>query len=222
MSLSLILGGLVCGGATFQQLSIQHTSLANVAFITGLYAVVVPLLGFFIGYRYRAFVWLGGLIAMFGLYQMAGVSDGLVLKGDVLALVGALFWAAHVLVIVLRASRHNQLVLAFYQFLVCSIFSLLFAILVEEQLLPAHWKGYFWAALNGVVVVGVAYTLQIIVLEYVDPFAASLIMSLEAVFGALAGYLVFKEVLGPTALLGAALMLVGCVLAQLPGGRKET
>lgn len=213
-----ILGGLLFGGAFFQQVSIQYTSLANVAFITGLYVIVVPIIGLFIGYRYGAVVWSGGFIAIIGLYLMTGGSTELALRGDVLALIGSIFWAIHLLVLAKLAGQHNALVLAFYQFLVCAILSLIAALIMEDRVLPAQSAGYVWAALNGIIVVGIAYTLQVIVLEKADPFAASLIFALEAVFGALAGYLIFNEALGLAALAGAAMMMVGCLLAQMPGG----
>ncbi|NNC98993.1 MAG: DMT family transporter [Gammaproteobacteria bacterium] len=217
LGLGVVLGALLFGGALFQQFSLQYTSLANVAFITGLYVILVPLIGFFIGYKYRVIVWIGGLIGITGLYLMTGTSTELALQGDLLALVGAVFWAMHLLVLAKKSGNHNQLVLAFYQFIVCAIFSVVVALVSEDHLLPYVAEGYLWAVLNGVLVVGGGYTLQVLVMEHAEPFVASLILALEAVFGALAGYLVFSEQLGKAALLGAVMMLLGCVLAQLPG-----
>jgi drug/metabolite transporter (DMT)-like permease len=202
----------------FQQIGIRHTSLANVAFITGLYVILVPLIGFFIGYTYRYIVWFGGLLAIAGLYlmTMVGASGAASLYGDTLAMIGAFFWALQLLVLAKFASKSNLLVLAFYQFLVCAILSTVVALVFEDRLLPALIQGYIWPIVNGVIVVGFAYTLQVLVMRHAEPFAASLIFSLEAVFGALAGYFVLSEQLGVVALIGAALMLLGCVLAQLP------
>ena len=219
--LGILLGGLLFGGAIFQQFSIQYTSLANVAFISGLYVIVVPLIGFFVGYRYRLIVWIGGLIGIAGMYLMTGSSGELALKGDLLALAGALFWAIHLLVLAKMSGRHNQLSLAFYQFVICALLSLLAAIGFEDRLLPSMPAGYVWALLNGVVVVGGAYTLQVMVMQHAEPFVASLILALEAVFGALAGYLVFSEQLGAAALIGAIMMLLGCTLAQMPGAQSR-
>lgn len=210
----VLLGGLLFAGALLQQLSLLYTSVANVAFITGLYAIIVPLIGYFLGYRYALVVWFGGLLAIIGLYLMTGGSQGVSLKGDLLALIGAVFWAIHLLVLVKRAGRYQQMVLAFYQFVFCVIFSVISALIMQEALLPSEPKGYLWPLLNGVIVVGIAYTLQVLVLSEAEPFSASLILSLEAVFGAIAGYLVFGEVVEGLALFGAVLMLVGCVLAQ--------
>lgn len=219
--LGWVLGGLLFGGALCQQISLLHTSVANVSFITGLYVIVIPLIAFFLGYRYGFIVWLGGLLAMVGLYLMTDGSDAGALKGDLIALVGAVLWAIHLLIIAERAARHNQIALSFIQFSACAILSLLVALVYEGRVLPAELEGYFWPLINGVIVVGLAYTLQVLVMKHAEPFAASVILSLEAVFGAIAGYLVFDESKTMMALFGAGLMLLGCLLAQLKEGQKE-
>lgn len=220
--LGIALGGMLFGGALFQQVSIQYTSLANVAFITGLYVIVVPVIGLFIGYHYGLIVWAGGLIAVVGLYMMTGGGSELALKGDILALIGALFWAIHLLVLAKKAGNHKQLVLAFYQFVFCAVFSVIASLIMEDHLFPATLEGYLWPAVNGIVVVGIGYTLQVMIMDKADPFTASLIFALEAVFGAVAGYLFFAEILSNAGFIGATLMLVGCVLAQLPSGQKDS
>jgi len=214
IKLGVLLGGLLFAGALLQQISLLYTSVANVAFITGLYAIIVPMIGYFLGYRYGLIVWFGGLLAIAGLYLMTGGGNSVSLKGDLIALIGAVFWAIHLLFLVKRAGRHQQMVLAFYQFIFCAIFSLIFAVASQDSLLPSAPSGYLWPLINGVIVVGVAYTLQVLVLSDAEPFSASLILSLEAVFGAIAGYLFFAESLESLAFFGAFLMLLGCVLAQ--------
>ncbi len=217
LSLGVVLGGLLFGGAYFQQTSLLYTSVANVAFITGLYAIIVPSIGYFLGYRYATIVWVGGFIAIGGLYLMTGSSSEVSLRGDLLALVGAVFWASHLLVLARRAGTHNQLMLAFYQFAFCALFSAIFSLMVEPKLIPDSLAALQWPLINGVFVVGIAYTLQVWVMNHAEPFLASLILALEAVFGALAGYLVFEERLAEAAIVGAIMMLAGCILAQLPG-----
>ena len=70
LGLGAILGVLLFAGALMQQISLAYTSVANVSFITGLYVIIVPLITFVLGYRYRLIVWTGGLIAVLGLYLL--------------------------------------------------------------------------------------------------------------------------------------------------------
>lgn len=221
-SMGMLLGALLFGAALLQQISLQYTSIANVSFITGLYAIVVPLIGYFLGYRYGLIVWGGGLIAVIGLYLMTSGGDAGRLKGDLIAMLGAFLWAIHLLVIAEKAAKFNQIVLSFFQFVFCALLSLGVAASYESKILPTEAIGYLWPLVNGIVVVGIAYTLQVIVMQHAEPFAAALILSLEAVFGAIAGYLWLSEQMGSAALVGAIMMLLGCLLAQMPGALKNT
>jgi drug/metabolite transporter (DMT)-like permease len=216
-----LLGSLLFGGALLQQISLQYTSIANVSFITGLYVIVVPLIAYFLGYRYGLIVWGGGLIAVAGLYLMTSGGDMGSLKGDLIAMVGAVLWAMHLLLIAEKAANFNQIVLSFFQVVFCARLSLVVAAVWESKILPTEIRGYLWPMVNGIVVVGAAYTLQVIIMDHAEPFAAALILSLEAVFGAIAGYLWLSEQLGMAAIVGAAMMLFGCLLAQMPGTTKE-
>lgn len=219
--MGFLLGSLLFGGALLQQISLQYTSIANVSFITGLYVIVVPSIGYFLGYRYGLIVWGGGIIAVIGLYLMTSGGDMGSLKGDLIATIGAVLWAMHLLVIAEKAANFNQIVLSFFQFVFCALLSLFVAAFYESKILPTEIAGYLWPLLNGIVVVGAAYTLQVIIMDHAEPFSAALILSLEAVFGALAGYFWLSEQLSLAALMGAAMMLLGCLLAQMPGTTKE-
>lgn len=217
----LVMGLILTGGAGFQQLSLGMTKVANVAFITGFYVILVPVIGLFLAHRYPLITWVGGLLALLGLGLLSGFNgqfnwDDTGLQGDLFALLGALFWALHLLVITYFVARYNQFVLAFYQFLFCALFSALISVGVETQLTPTGEMGYVWALVNGVIVVGVAYTLQVVALKHAKPFVAAIILSLESVFGACVGYWLFEEVLGFYGLIGAALMLLGCIMSQWP------
>lgn len=210
---SFVLGLLLFGGATLQQISIQYTSLANVAFITGLYVIIVPVIGLVLGERYTPIVWAGGILALVGLYLLTGAGGELNIKGDVYCLIGAVFWALHLLALARFSPHHSVLLLAFYQFVFCALLSVGYVLIFETT--QSFTAGLIWPVVNGIFAVGVSYTLQVVVMEYAKPFIAALVFSLESVFGAMVGYLVYAETLPFVALVGAVLMLVGCVLAQI-------
>jgi drug/metabolite transporter (DMT)-like permease len=216
LAAGLILGSLLSLGAGLQQISLGLTKVANVAFITGFYVIFVPVIGLFFKHRYSLITWMGGGMALAGLALLSGFQGEISTTGDGLALLGAFFWALHLLAITHFVARYNQYALAFYQFVFCALISLGANLVFETQLLASQVDGYFWALLNGVFVVGIAYTLQVVALKNSDPFVASVILSLESVFGAMAGYWFFQEILGFYGLIGAGLMLVGCIFAQWP------
>jgi drug/metabolite transporter (DMT)-like permease len=218
-------GGCVAGcvlffGALFQQYSIQYTALANVGFITGLYVAIVPLMGIFLGYRYKRYAWLGVLGACYGLYLLSGLKGSFDNIGDALALMGAVFWAAHILIISILVKGSSLYLVAFIQFMVCGILSFIAALLFENDIFSIGTSGIVWVLLTGIVATALGYTLQIIAQSKVEPFSAAIIFSLESVFAAIAGYVVFQEYLTTVEFLGCLLIFVSCIVAQYPGKVK--
>jgi len=111
------------GGASFQQIGLVYTTAGNAGFITGLYVVVVPVLGLLVRQRATTGTWLGAVLAAGGLYLLSIKGDFSIGFGDLLELIGAFLWAGHVLIIGWLTSKLPAVKLAFIQFAVCSLFS---------------------------------------------------------------------------------------------------
>ena len=221
----LLLGGVLMGlaltvGINLQQVGLLFTSVTNSGFITGLYVIVVPLLGLFIGQRAGLGIWLGALLAVFGMFLLSVGDDFQVASGDWLQLAGAFVWGIHVLLVGFFASRYDPLRLSILQFLVCAVVSLLLALALE----PIVWASIVAAApavlYGGCFAVAVGYTLQVVAQKDAIPSHAAIILSLEAVFAAIAGWLFLDESLTFKSYLGAAIMLAGMLIAQLWPQRK--
>jgi drug/metabolite transporter (DMT)-like permease len=135
--------------------------------------------------------------------------------GDGLVLVSAFFWSLQVLLVAWLSPRTRPVELAFYQFSVCALMSLITAALFETF----DWSAVAAAAVpilyGGVLSVGVAYTLQVVAQRDAHPAHASILMSLEAGFAALGGWMILGETLSPRGLAGCALMLAGMLVSQL-------
>ena len=124
----MLLGVLVTAGINLQQTGLLLTSVSHAGFITGMYVLMVPLLGLLIGHHPAAGTWLGALLALAGLYLLS-VEDGLrIASGDWLQLAGAFCWALHVLLMGHLAKKHDPLRLALIQFVTCAVISLLAAL----------------------------------------------------------------------------------------------
>ena len=212
---SLVLGLVLTLGINLQQIGLMFTTVTNSGFITGLYVILVPVFGLFIGMRTHKGTWAGAVMALVGMVLLSVTAEFTVARGDWLQLVGACFWAVHVLLVGALASRYDPILVSFIQFLVCAVASLTLAVALEPinfaaiaQALPAILYG-------GILAVGVAFTLQVVAQKDAITSHAAIILSLEAVFAALAGWLILGETLTPRGLLGCALMLAGMLTAQL-------
>lgn len=218
-----IAGVLLFGGAAFQQVGLQSTTAGKAGFITGLYVVIVPLMGIFMGQRTNLFVWAGALLAAIGMYLLSVTSDFTIGRGDLLILIGAFVWAAHVQWIGRIPLTNDPLKISVLQFYVCGILSLLVAIPTEPITLSGLSGGLLPILYAGLLSTGVGYTLQVIAQQEAHPAAAAIILSLEAVFAVLGGYLFLSELLSLRDLLGCVLMLAGMLLAQFaPQETKKT
>jgi drug/metabolite transporter (DMT)-like permease len=214
----LLAGCVLFAGAALQQVGIVYTTAGKAGFITGLYVVMVPLFGLLLGQRAGTGTWIGALAAAAGLYLLSVNEDFSIAYGDVLELIGAVFWAGHVLVIGKLSpgmDGTDAVKLAAAQFVTCAALSLGFGFALE----PVTWEGIRGAAVpilyGGLMSVGVAYTLQVVAQRDADPAHAAIILSLEAVFAAVTGYFLLDEVLAMRAFIGCGLMLGGMLLSQL-------
>jgi drug/metabolite transporter (DMT)-like permease len=211
----IIMGLALALGINLQQVGLLFTSVTNSGFITGLYVIVVPLLGLLLGHKTGLGTWLGCLLAVVGMCLLSVGDNFHVASGDWLQLIGAFVWGGHVVLVSLFASRHDPIRLAFLQFATCSVVSLLLAVLFEPIALNAIIDAGPALLYGGIVAVGVGYTLQVVAQKHAIASHAAIILSLEAVFAAIAGAWILGEALQLRGYIGCGLMLAGMLLAQL-------
>jgi drug/metabolite transporter (DMT)-like permease len=212
---SLIAGIVLFSGASLQQAGLVYTTAGNAGFITGLYVVIVPILGILLRHRTNTGTWTGAIFATIGLYLLSVTETFTIAFGDLLVLIGAFFWAAHVLLIGWLSPKLDSFKLAFLQYAACSLLSLVVASVFEDNTMNGMVQATIPILYGGILSVGVAYTLQVVAQKRAHPAHAAIILSLEAVFAALGGWILLHETLAPRELLGCTLMLLGMLTSQL-------
>lgn len=217
---NLLFGGLAAGttlflGATFQQSGLVYTDAGKAGFITGFYVILVPILGLFIGQKTSLLTWLGALVALIGLYFLSVNESFDYNIGDILVLIGAFFWAFQILVIGFYSTKVDAFQLAFLQFFVCALLSAVAAVISEPIVLSEIINASLPILYAGIFSVGIAFTLQVVAQREAHPANAAIIMSLEAVFAVIGGWLILNEFIPLRGLFGCMLMLVGMILSQL-------
>ena len=215
-------GGCLAGivlfiAASLQQVGLQFTTAGNAGFITGLYVVIVPILGLFIGQKATSGTWSGAVLTAAGLYLLSITESFSIAYGDLLEIMGAFFWAGHVLLIGWYSPRTNPIKLAAIQFAVCSLLSMATAISIETITLEGIRGPAIPILYGGLGSVGVAYTLQVVAQKTAHPAHAAILLSLEAVFAAFGGWLILGEQLTSRGAVGCLLMLLGMLISQLGG-----
>ena len=219
-------GGLLAGlflftAASLQQVGIVYTTAGKAGFITGLYVILVPILGLLLRHRSRRSTWIGALVATSGLYLLSVEPPLAIARGDALVLVSAFFWAGHVLVIGSLSRQLDWAMLAFLQFFVCSLLSTVVALGTEHIALQPLVDAALPVFYGGFMSVGVAYTLQVVAQRRAAPGHAAIILSLETVFAALGGWLLLDEEMPLRGLVGCGLMFAGMLISQVGLGRRS-
>ena len=231
---TLLIGGLSCGVLLFlassaQQLGIYlGTPAGKAGFLTACYILLVPVLGLFLKKKCGARVWVGIAITLVGLYLLCMSETLRLQRSDLLLLACALLFAVHILVIDYFSPLVDGVRMSCIQFLVCGILSLIPMFFSEIRVGADVWLAKLtdpgaWLAIlyAGVLSCGVAYTLQIVGQNGINPTVASMLLSLESVFSVLAGWIILKQSLGAKELLGCGLIFIAIILAQLPEKKKE-
>lgn len=211
----LIAGIVLFIAAALQQIGMASTTAGKGGFITGIYMVIVPVLGLFLKQKTNKNTWIGIVLAIIGLYLLT-ITDGLSIgKGDLLVLMSSFLWATHILIIDNFTKKIDPLKLSSIQFATCSILSLVVA-LGFETITAAGIKGALIAILyGGLLSVGVAYTLQVVAQKDAKPTHAAILLSMESVFGVIGGALFLEESLNGRGLIGCVLIFVAIIISQI-------
>lgn len=225
---SLIKGGVICGlflflAASSQQIGMQYTSAGKAGFITTFYIVMVPILSIFLKKKPGKLISISVLIAIIGLYFLCmEPGEKFTLQvGDLWLFVCAILFALQILAVDIFAPNVDCLKLSSIQFITVGILSIIPMLLEKPELggIMSAWVSIGYA---GFFSSGVAYTLQVVAQSKVKPALASLLMSFEAVFSVIFGFIILKERLTLWQGIGCLVMFAAIMLAQFgPSGNKE-
>lgn len=213
----ILAGVILFIASSLQQFGIVFTGSAGKAgFLTGLYIVLVPLIRFVMGKKTSILTFFGAVFAVIGLFFLCMTGDKITFGiGDIVLIIGAVFWAAHILVIDKFVNMVSALKFSMVQFLTCGILGIIFALFTETIEVSAIKQAGIPILYGGLMSVGVAYTCQILGQKKADPTFASIIFSTESVFSAIGGALILHEMMSGRGYLGCVLIFIGIILSQI-------
>jgi len=219
------IGILMFGGYAFQTAGIAETTPSKAAFITGFSVVLVPvLLGLIWRRRISGWAWAGAFASFAGLYYLTVPREGLgdLNRGDLLVMGCTVCYALQIIFIERYSGEHSVAGLSFLQVAVTAAFSLAAVPLIAA----AHWEPFrfhltpgliFAVIVTAVFTTAIAYPLLVWGQSHTSATNTALILAAEPVFAAITSFIVLHERLGARALVGAALILAGILLAELKG-----
>ena len=216
--IGMVLAGLLLfAGANLQQMGLETTTISNASFITGMYVVLVPLILFFWGQKQISKLsWLAVGLAVLGIMLLSLRDELRLAPGDALELAGAFLWALHIIQVGRLSSQGvNVLNFSIIQFAICGTLNLFLAFGLhpgQMHSLSASWAVVLYSAIFPI---GLGFSLQIAGQRHAPPVDAAIILSMEAVFATLFGYLFLRELLLPQQWAGCALLLLAALISQI-------
>ena len=216
-----IRGGILCGlvftfGINFQQIGLVYTTAGKASFLTALYIVFIPIIGLFYGKKINKKLQLCIVFAMIGTYLMSVKGSLSMNIGDLITIFGSIVFAIHILMLSEFSKDTNAVLVSLIQFAVCGFFSLIAALIFEGIEIDAILKSYLAILYVGILSSGVGFTIQLMALKELDPVVASMISSLESVFGAVFGWLILSQSMSEREIIGGIIIFLATLLAQLP------
>lgn len=215
------ISGICCGialftGSILQQFGVKYTTVGKASFITAMYIVLVPIFSIFLKKHVSKIAGVSVLAAVVGFYMLCLSENTSLAKGDGLVLICTFAFSVHIIVIDYFSGLVDCIRMSSMQFIVGGVLSGIGMFIFENPSLSSIWDCRIEIGYAGIMSCGVAYTLQIVAQKDVNPTVASLLMSLESIFGAVAGYIILDEIFTRRQLLGCIIIFVAVILAQMP------
>jgi drug/metabolite transporter (DMT)-like permease len=217
----LMAGGLLFGAAGLQQLGLETTTAGNAGFITTLYVVLVPIiLTIFWREKIHRVAWLSAGMAIIGSLLLSTGGNLQLAVGDALELAGAVLWALHVILVSRAVKFMDVLTFSTGQYMVAGTLNILMSVIMQMPIggLASGW----WTIIYiGLLSTALGYTLQVFGQKYAPPTDATLLLSMEAVFAAVTGFIFLGESMQLIQLAGCGLILLAVVVTQLSSTRLQ-
>ena len=205
-------------GATIQQYALLYTDVSNAAFITALYVPMVPIvLKIFFRKNLHWTIWLAVIICLIGLFFLT--TDEKTTIGnlaDILLIFSAFAFSIQIILNDIYLQKNNTpFIFAFSQYFIIFIITMFIAFIFEKPSVSGISKEFFEIFYAGALSVGIAYTLQILGQNKMKPTPAAIILSMEAVFAAVAAWILIDQSMPPIKIFGCVLIFIGIIVAQV-------
>ena len=204
-------------GCIFQQVSLLYTDVANAAFFTIFYVPMVPIIIYFLfSEKLHWSIWPSVLACVTGGYFLSDLSNSSARFGDALVLIGALFWALHIIYVGKIIKQFDlPFFIALIQNLIVATLSFILVLLFEEINFSKIKLETIEILYAGVLSGGAAFALQIFGQRNISAAPAAIVMSLEGAIAAIAAWIILNQILGLYNIIGCTLILFGVLFSQL-------
>ena len=208
-----VLGGFNFLVFSFQTFGLLYSPSSIVAFITGLYVILTPVVSYFMFKKHiSVYAAAGVVLAFLGIYLLTGADIKHFGKGEILTFIATVFVALHINYTDIYSKKYNLYTLVTFQFLAVGVLSLIFIPFEDSKI---HFSKDVITALVVTVLFATvfAYFIQTYAQKFTTPTKTAVIFAMEPVSAAIFGYF-YKEHLSPIQITGAALVITAMIISQ--------
>ena len=214
---AILIGIFLFLATAFQQVALVYTDVANAAFFTIFYVLMVPIIVFFLFKKTIHWsIWPAVALCVLGGYLLTNFHNAEVRLGDTLVVIGALFWSLHIIYIGKIIETFDvPILIGLIQTSIVCIFSIIVALFFEEFILKNILAQKLQILYAGSLSAGIAFVLQIYAQKNIQPTPSAIIFSLEGVVATIAAWILLSQILNINNILGCIFILTGVLFSQL-------
>ena len=213
----VIIGVLLFLAITTQTIGLQYIGGGRSAFISATYVLMVPFMLWLIERKFPGWLTiLAAVLCVFGMYLLMGDdSEAVSLAGDFLTLICALTCAVQVIAISRYAHDSDPVALSFVEFVSFAVCALVSSIIFESPAEYLSMNGLTELIFTIIFATFGCYMVQIIAQKYAEPSHATIIMSLESVFGLASSIIFLNESVTMRMLTGCAMIFTAVIISEM-------
>ena len=215
----IMMGIALFGGYYLQVLGMEYGSTAGkCAFLSATFCVMVPFLSWGVFKRKPdKYSVIAAIICIIGVALVSVEKDAKITIGDGIILISTFFYAINIMLTSEFSSRqgNNPTVLAFLQIVVVAVLGWIVVIAKNEFPVVYTIKAVLGVTYLGVFATALCLLVQVVALEKIESAtSASIILSLESVFGVMISILFYNEVLTPKLMTGFVVIFIGIIICE--------
>lgn len=223
----LLIAGVVCGvvltvATSLQQIGLtQGTAPGKAGFITSFYMLMVPIFSIVLKKKVRPLIWACSIVALCGLYLLCVTQQFTIESSDFIVFLCAIAFTFHIMVIDKVSPRVDGVKLSCIQFFIAGCIATIPMLLTETIVIADIKEAAFSIVYAGVMSSGVAFTLQILAQQRIDPTIASMLMSLESVFAIVTEIIILGTAPTTREAIGCTIIFAAIIVSQIPKKKKS-
>ena len=210
-------------GFVFQTVGLKYTTVSNNAFLSAIAVIFVPIIGIFLGRKIDRYGIIGTILTVIGIaFLTINGSLTSINIGDVLTILGAMFYAIQILLVDMFAKEEDVTVFTIVQITMCFLFSLITMLIRGDLSFNITFNSGGGVIYLAVFSTAIGLFLQVLGQKSTTETRAAIIMSTESVFGTIFAIILLNQALTIKVIIGCVIIFIAIIISEVkPFAKKQ-